>query len=220
VSIAPDRRRPGRGVSSKPAPDQPLAIPRGGGLDAITTAAREIFAERGYHGASVRDIAQRAGLSMSALYHWYPSKQHLLAVLIEDSSNDYRERCERALADAADDPVDRLRVLVRVTIEYRVERRIDSNISNLEWRNLDAENRAHLAKLRRASTRIWTRIIVDGVAEGVFRCAHPEDARRTIIAACNAITEWYKPSGKLRLPDLVDRYTEIALRVVDARDRP
>lgn len=65
------------------------ATPRGGGRDAITASAREIFAERGYHGTSVRDIAKRAGLSLSVLYYWHASKQDLLAALIHESTTDY-----------------------------------------------------------------------------------------------------------------------------------
>jgi len=192
-------------------------IPRGGGRDAITGAAREILSERGYHGTSIRDIAKRAGLSLSALYYWHPSKQHLLAALIEDITHDYFQRCDLALREAADDPAEKLRALVRATVEYRVSRRVESNISALEWRNLEPENRERLDGLRHAATQLWADIVADGVAAGVFHCAHPDDARRSIIAACNAIAQWYEPGGGITPPELVERYTAIALRIVDHR---
>jgi AcrR family transcriptional regulator len=192
-------------------------IPRGGGRDAITGAAREILSERGYHGTSIRDIAKRAGLSLSALYYWHPSKQHLLAALIEDITHDYFQRCDLALREAADEPAEKLRALVRATVEYRVSRRVESNISALEWRNLEPENRERLDGLRHSATQLWADIVADGVASGVFRCAHPDDARRSIIAACNAIAQWYEPGGGITPPELVERYTAIALRIVDHR---
>ncbi|MDF2977366.1 MAG: TetR family transcriptional regulator [Actinomycetospora sp.] len=195
------------------------AVPRGAGRDAITDAAREIFAARGYHGTSVRDIARHAGLSLSALYYWHPSKQHLLAALVEESTQDYFERCEAALREAGDDPADRLRALVRATVEYRVSRRVESSIAASEWRNLSPENRERLGGLRHAATRLWSDLVADGVARGVFRCAHPEDARRSVIAACNAIAQWYAPGGDLTVADLVERYGAIALRIVDHRPR-
>jgi hypothetical protein len=37
------------------------------------------------------------------------------------------------------------------------------------------------------------------------------------VAACNAIAQWYEPAGEIGLPDLVERYTEIALRIADHR---
>jgi AcrR family transcriptional regulator len=193
------------------------SIPRGGGRDAITGAAREIFAERGYHGTSIRDIAKRAGLSLSALYYWHPSKQHLLAALMEEIQHDYFERCDRALRAAGDDPADRLRALVRATVEYRVSLRIESNIATREWRNLEPANRERLDGMRRSASQLWADIVADGVARGEFHCAHPDDARRAIVAACNAIAQWYEPGGEITLPDLVERYSAIALRIVDHR---
>jgi AcrR family transcriptional regulator len=191
------------------------STPRGAGRDAITRAARETFAERGYHGTSVRDIARGAGLSLSALYYWHPSKQHLLAALVEEFSQDYFQRCNAALRGAGDDPAERLGALVRTTVEYRVTRRVESGITAREWRNLDPGNRERLDGLRRAATRLWADLIADGVARGAFRCAHPDDARRTIVAACNAIAQWYEPGGGTTPDELAERYTAIALRIVD-----
>lgn len=213
VSITPDLPANGPASASNGRPPAPQ---RGNGREAITRAAREILADRGYHGTSIRDIAKRAGLSLSALYYWYPSKQELLKSLIEDSDRDYHARCERALRGADEDPAAQLRSLVRVTVEYRIERRIESNITVREVRNLEPESTKYLREQGRAATKRWADVIDDGIARGVFHCAHPEDARRTIIAACNAIAQWYKPTGELTTADLVERYTDISLRVVGA----
>src|SRR4051812_12624670 len=88
------------------APDRepPAAVTRGNGLNAIMGAAREIFAERGYHGASIRDIAKGAGLSLSALYYYYNGKQELLHALLEDALADVLHGCQTALGAAGDDP--------------------------------------------------------------------------------------------------------------------
>ncbi|MEJ2890603.1 TetR/AcrR family transcriptional regulator [Actinomycetospora aeridis] len=201
-------------------------VPRGGGRDAITRAARESFAERGYHGSSIRDIAARAGLSLSALYHWHPSKQDLLTALIEESTAEYFRRCDEALQDAGDDPAARLDALVRATVEYRVSRRVESTIAASEWRNLEPGNRERLDGMRAAASRLWADLVDDGVARGVFGCEHPADARRAVVAACNAIAQWYQPEqwyepgereGGLAVEDLVARYTVIARRIVDHR---
>jgi AcrR family transcriptional regulator len=201
------------------------AVPRGSGREAITRAARESFAERGYHGSSIRDIAARAGLSLSALYHWHSSKQELLTALIEESTEEYFRRCDEALRHAGDDPAARLGALVRATVEYRVSRQVESTIAASEWRNLGPADRERLDGLRAAATRLWADLIEDGVARGAFGCEHPGDARRAVVAACNAIAHWYEPEYEpgyepergLAVTDLVDRYTAIALRVVDCR---
>ncbi|RNL86577.1 TetR/AcrR family transcriptional regulator [Halostreptopolyspora alba] len=191
------------------------AVPRGSGGVALTDAAREIFAERGYHGASIRDVAKRAGLSLSALYYWHSSKQELLAVVLEDSINDYFRTCDSALHAAEDDPTSRLCALVRATVDYRVRRRVESTLAAQEFRNLEEPYARRLVKLREPATRMWQGIIDEGVREGVFRCPHPRDARRAIQAACNAIAQWYDPNGDVDPGELAERYVAIALRIVD-----
>ncbi|MCU1629632.1 MAG: transcriptional regulator [Pseudonocardia sp.] len=176
-----------------------------------------MFNERGYHGASIRDIAKRAGLSLSALYYWHPSKQDLLAALVEESTMDYFRRCDEALGVVGDDPAERLRAMVRAAVEYRVERQTESNIAAREWRNLDPDNRARLEGLRVNATKLWSDIVDEGVRQGVFRCEHPTDARRAAQAACNAIAQWYDPFGPLTTAELVDHYTAIVMRIVDHR---
>jgi AcrR family transcriptional regulator len=193
----------------------PIPVRRGGGGAALTAAAREIFAEHGYHGASVRDIAKRAGLSLSALYHWYGSKQELLAALLEDSVHDYFSTCDAALRAAASDPASRLSAVVRATVEYRVRRRVESTIAAQEFRNLAEPHAERLVKLRESATRLFQDIIDDGVRQGVFRCPHAADARRSIQAACNAIAQWYDPEGDVNPAELAERYVTIAMRVVD-----
>ncbi len=61
-------------------------------------AALAAFAEQGYHGTSVREIAARANLSVPGLYHHYPSKQSLLQGLLERTMTDLLARSEAAIA--------------------------------------------------------------------------------------------------------------------------
>ena len=62
-----------------------------------------------------------------------------------------------------------------------------------------------------------------GVRRGVFACAYPDDARRAVQAACNAVAQWYDPNGPVDVDELVERYIGIAMRIVEnvpARKRP
>lgn len=203
--------------SAATALEPTATVPRGSGGAVITAAAREAFAERGYHGASIRDIAKRAGLSLSALYYWYDSKQDLLAAVLQNSFNDYFQTCDAALRETGEDPAEQLGALVRATVDYRVRRRIESNIAAQEWRNLEPQHAERLAHLRHAATEQWERIITQGVRQQVFRCEHPVDSRRSIQAACNAIAQWFDPAGDVGPGELAERYVAIAMRIVDHR---
>src|ERR1700734_3019640 len=91
--------------------------------DRVLTVAQALFAEHGYRGTSLRDIARRIGIKAPSLLHHFPSKQQLyLAVLdrmfesIEDAAN--------AVAWGRENPQDRMRQAVTDVIDY-VSRRPD-----------------------------------------------------------------------------------------------
>lgn len=190
---------------------------RGSGRAALTSAAREVIAERGYHGASIRDIAARAGLSLTALYHWHAGKQELFVALLRESRQDYLDTCRAGVAASPDDPAERLAALVRATVDYRVRRRIESEISAREWRHVEPRWLGELDEFRVAASALWTDVVEDGVRRGIFGCDHPDEARRAIQAACNAIPQWYDPAGSITPDELADRYVAIARRVVGHR---
>ena len=71
---------------TSPAPTGRRRGRRGGGEDtraALLAAAREVFAEQGYQGATVRAIAARAGVDAAMVNHWFGGKQGLFAAIIE-----------------------------------------------------------------------------------------------------------------------------------------
>jgi AcrR family transcriptional regulator len=195
-------------------------VTRGNGLAAIMRSARDIFAERGYHGASIRDIAKGAGLSLSVMYYYYSSKQELLNALLDDALADYLRGCEKELAAAGDDPAARLAAFVRATVDYRVRRQVESHLALREMRHLEPELLEKFVERRDRVPKLLREVIDDGVARGVFATPHPDEAQRAILAMCNAVAQWYQPSGDLTVHDLVERYERFALNLVEHRPAP
>jgi AcrR family transcriptional regulator len=185
----------------------------------IIDAARQEFAERGYAAVSIRDIAQRAGMSMSALYHYYPGKQDLLMAILDEGVDAYTAACAEALAEAGDDPAERLEAMVAATVRFRADHPAKSAITLTEERSLEPENLARYRKRLADSSRQWQDIIEDGLAAGMFHTPYPDDARRAVIAMCNAISQWYDPEGELSQDDLVEHYVALALTIVEYRPR-
>ena len=182
----------------------------------IIDAAREEFVEQGYGAASIRDIAQRCGMSMSALYHYYPGKQDLLKAILDEGVEAYFDACERALEQAGPGPAERLQVLVAATVLFRADHPVKSGIMT-EERSLEPENLAAYRKQTARATAQFQEIIAAGLEAGVFTTRYPEDARRAIIAMCNAIAQWWRPDGTLTREDLVERYVALALTLVEYR---
>src|SRR6202022_2936180 len=79
--------------------------------NAILDSARDLFSERGYHGTTLLDIAERAGTGVSSLYSYFPSKIHLLYAVVEPWHKGAFERLE-ARVNARTQPRERLRCIL------------------------------------------------------------------------------------------------------------
>jgi AcrR family transcriptional regulator len=187
------------------------------GHTALLQAAREEFAERGYDGTSIRQIAQRAGMSLSVLYHYYPGKTELLQAIVDEAMDAYFGACEDALAEAGDDPVRRLSALVTATIRFRAAYPSKGSLIQGEEHAFNEEFLSHYRKRAALGTRMFSDVVEAGLASGAFRTPYPEDARRAVIAMCNAVGEWYDPRGALSVDEIAQRYVTLALTVLECR---
>ncbi|MEX0979486.1 MAG: helix-turn-helix domain-containing protein, partial [Gemmatimonadota bacterium] len=81
-------------------------------LARILRESAAVFAEKGYHRASIRDIAAATGVSLSGLYYYFSSKEELLFLIQEHCFGTILERLREDL-ERVSRPQDRLRLLVR-----------------------------------------------------------------------------------------------------------
>ena len=190
---------------------------RPSGQDALLEAARQEFSEQGFGSASIRAIAQRAGMSLSAMYHYYSAKQELLHAILDEGLDTYFAACALALAEVGEDPADRLSAVVAATTRFRAEHLARSNVLLSEERNLDPERLARYSSRHAEATNLFRHAIDAGVAAGLFLTPYPDEARRAVIAMCNAVAQWFRPDGALTLEQLVDRHVAIALTIVEHR---
>jgi AcrR family transcriptional regulator len=188
--------------------------PKGEGAALIAAAARQAFAERGYHGISIRELAQRADVNLSTMYWFYPSKQDLLFALLQESVRTYSEIYSAALAEADDDPVSHLDAFIGALVEYRARYQLESKLLD-EVRNLEPHLREKVDQANKDSRNDLIRIIADGVKAGAFTTPYPDDARRALTAMCNAVARWYDPAGPLTIPQLVSRYRHLARTLLE-----
>jgi AcrR family transcriptional regulator len=204
---APKRRIASRGVAESGRP----------GEEAILKAAIAVMAEHGYHGTSVRDIAERAELSPAALYYHFASKQEVLATIMERGIERLLMRTRTALAEAGDAPEDRLSAIVEVQVLFHLESQASTLLGTSELRALEEPVRTgHKAK-RVQQQRLFDQVVADGVAQGVFTTTLPQEAARAIVVMCTGVASWFSPRGKLSREQVVQRYQRLALDMAGAR---
>src|SRR5436189_6402999 len=80
------------------------------------------FAENGYHHTSVAEIVQGMGVGKGVFYWYFDSKEELLAEILTDAQLDLRRRQQQLIADEAD-PLTRIELGIRATMEWIDEHR-------------------------------------------------------------------------------------------------
>jgi AcrR family transcriptional regulator len=68
----------------------------------IVNAGLAVFSSSGFHGASLRDVAERVGLSQAGLLHHFPSKKHLLQAVLTWRDNEVRRQLGEPFPDGLD----------------------------------------------------------------------------------------------------------------------
>lgn len=179
-------------------------------------AALGVFARHGYHGASIRTIAETAGLSVPGLYHHYKSKQAILAAVVDAAMVEMLAHTAAAAEDAGDSPVTRFTNVVECLARFHMARRDHAFVASTEMRSMDPDVRAHHISQRDAQQTMLEDAIRAGVDSGDFSCRHPEDAARAISSLCVSIASWYRPDGPLSSDDVVARHLEFARAMVGA----
>jgi AcrR family transcriptional regulator len=114
----------------------------------ILEAARGVFARRGYHQASIREIARAAHLSLAGLYHYVGGKDELLFLVLDRALDTLLQRLDAALAEAGT-PRARLAALIRTHLEFGWAEADALRIVNRDWEALEGPRRTEVAARRR-----------------------------------------------------------------------
>jgi AcrR family transcriptional regulator len=189
--------------------DRSTSTSRGTVLD----AACLLFAERGYRGTSMRDIAETLGVRAPSLYNHVTSKQEILLAIMDKAMDRALSAQEEAL-DGVTDPSEQLRRATESLVLDFLRFPAEVTVCNTEVRSLEAANRlAIVAKRDQYAARV-RQIIERGCRDGQFRTPTPEIAAFAVLEMGNSAKSWFRPSG--RYPDIfvAGVYGEFALRVV------
>jgi TetR/AcrR family transcriptional regulator, cholesterol catabolism regulator len=180
----------------------PVADRRGDRIDQIRAAALEAFYRKGYHGTSLREIADVVGIKVPSLYNYISSKQQLLFDLMSQVMKDLMLTTVEAVRRAGPSPEDQLRAVIRAFILYNIGHPHEAAVSDAELRALNRGNLKSIIRLRDEFDAIFSDIVVRGIDSGAFAAADVPMIKSSILTVCARIYVWYRPAG-LHAPDEV-----------------
>jgi len=180
-------------------------------LQRILKTSAKIFAEKGFHHTSVRDIARATGVSLAGLYHYCKSKEELLFLIQDNCFGRVLERLEESLLDIKD-PVTKLRIFIENHLSFFAANMAEMKVLSHEAESLQGELHAHVSGKKDKYTKLATSILQEVCASSNRNTSvNLTVATYALFGMMNWIYNWYDPHGKLTVDQLVKNITRLFL---------
>jgi len=167
----------------------------------ILAAAIQVFASKGYHAATLQDVAEKLSLTRPAFYYYFKSKQEILEAICIGT------------VEAADEVIRRETELPAQTCEQALRRTLlaytthiaESETTTIMWRNFGEMSEAlqkRLTARRRAREQRVLDLVVEGKKRGEFDTPEPTIATLAAFETLNSLHNWFDKGGRLSVEDV------------------
>ncbi len=184
-----------------------------GKLRHILRHAVKVFAEKGYEGASIRDISRSSGVSLAGLYYYFESKQKLLYIIQTQAFNSILKRLERRLESLCD-PEERLRALISNHIDYFLRQPAEMKVLAHEEEALENPYRREVADIKRRYYELARGLFEELRRGGQVRRVNPRVAVLSLFGMMNWIYKWHNPRVDPQAERLAETISAIFLEGV------
>jgi len=174
--------------------------------DQILEAAARLFKERGYRAATLQDVADEIGVTRTAVYHYFSSKEEILFRIAEEAHRHAARVFEEAAQSDAP-PEEKMRRMLRQYIEdvTRDSARLWLLLSEGE-QILPSRQYRRLYRLLRQQDAILQQVFREGIQSGSFANLNPKIAVFGIAGMLNWLSRWYDPKGEANAETIADTF--------------
>lgn len=177
----------------------------------ILRQAAVVFRSRGYHQASIRDIARATGVSLAGLYYYFSSKEELLYLIQRHAFEAILAQAREAF-EGLDRPEDRLRSFIRLHLQFFLDHPNEMKVLTHEEEWLGNERGREVRAIKRA----YYRLCLEQV-DSLKRARHLEglNARLAVLSLfgmMNWIYTWHNPKVDPEAAACADAMAGIFLR--------
>jgi AcrR family transcriptional regulator len=177
--------------------------------DRVLKAAADCFNRKGYSGTSLKDVANRLGLTDPALYYYVRNKEELVYLCYVRAAQIGKEAMERG-ADEGQNGIDQVRLYLRYHIEGMVGDRGPIAIMS-EIPSLKPEHRDEVLELSRRHSLNFEALLKRGIADGSIGQCDVRMTGNAIMGAINWIPKWYHGDEQMGLA-IISEFPEILSR--------
>jgi|SRR5579863_6310151 len=183
-------------------------------LAKILAHATEVFYEKGYEGASMRDLSRASGTSLAGLYHYVNSKEKLLYLIQKHTFSTIIASLRGRLDDSIDSE-QRIRIFILNHLEYFLANQKAMAVLSHEDDTLTGEFGAEISAIKREYYRICLGLLNE------FKSAkglefNSRIAVLSLFGMVNWIYTWYSPRNDAKAKDLAREMGDIFLHGIAA----
>ena len=165
--------------------------------DVIYEQAAQLFKDKGYQSASMRDLAERVDLKVSSLYSHIGSKQELLQKICFDNAQLFIDGMDEIETQEISS-VDKIKALIALHVDIAITNPTSVTVFNDEWRHLTNENEdlnlRKFLQLRKNYEQRFQQIITKGIEAGELKEFDSTIALYTILTSVRWLHYWFKAS--------------------------
>ena len=176
----------------------------------ILEAAAQVFRQKGFHGASMNDIAYAVNLQKASLYHHVSSKQEILVDILDQALQLLLERISViTIQDISADK--KLRLMIREYLQILVDNIDLATVLLFEHRALERRQQSRHIPNRDKFEALWRNVIMEGVETKTFKCDDPALAARALLGLLNWTITWFHADGEKTIQQIADDYSNLLL---------
>jgi AcrR family transcriptional regulator len=176
--------------------------------DDILDAAAQVFRQKGFHGASMSDIAASVNVQKASLYHHVKSKQEILLALLDRALMMLTDHIAALVAQEI--PADqKLRQMIRAYLSTLAENTDLTAVLLFEHRSLDKKSHARHVPQRDKFEGLWRDVFNEGVRAKIFNCKDTDMAVRALMGVMNWTLTWYRPEGDKSIEEISNQYADL-----------
>ena len=176
--------------------------------DEIIEIATRLFADRGYHVATLDDVAKQLDVTKAALYYHISGKEEIL-----------REICNRVMKRVTRDtlkvrksdlsPKEKMRIIIHQLVGLAAEGREEAAIVFEQTGGLSARTHNIIQHQKKEVERNLQQVLKEGVQQGDFAIDDVRITSFAILGLCNWTYHWYRSGGEFTSEQIADTYIDI-----------
>ncbi len=176
----------------------------------LRKAALKVFCRKGYHYASIRDIAKEAGIQMGSVYYYVNTKEDLLESALTSDLDEMTATIEQ-IANRNLSPEEKLREAIYAHMSFVSENLDGLGVFMQDWHSLSADREATVIARRDYYEGLFRKIIEEGITSGDFSDVDARLVTFAIFGMCNYLFIWFSPNGKLSAREIAEGFANLLL---------